>query len=383
MNTHASAPVAETIPHARSRVWSTEQAAALDKVGKWLKSDSQQVFRLFGYAGTGKTTLAKHLAASMDGDTAFAAFSGKAASVMRANGCDGASTIHSLIYSAALNDAGEPIFTLDPFDGAADADLIVIDECSMIDADMARDLLSFGKPILVLGDPAQLPPVRGAGYFTGAAPDALLTKIHRQAADNPIIRMATTIREGGTLEVGQYGESSVIRRGDVSMSDLMAADQVLVGRNATRPKTNAQMRQMKGRTAPIPVNGDRLLCLRSNTAKGVLNGTLGNAAEVSHEGDYIKLVFKSDDGRACKARVLYRFFDGTDTILDAKAKWKLRDQFGFGYALTVHKAQGSQWADVLVYDESEIAREDKARWLYTAVTRAATKLTLVLGERRQ
>src|SRR5712672_763591 len=120
MNTHASAPVAETIPHARrSHVWSTEQAAALDKVGRWLKSDSQQVFRLFGYAGTGKTTLAKHLAATMDGDTAFAAFSGKAAAVMRANGCDGASTIHSLIYSAALNDAGEPIFTLDPFGGAA------------------------------------------------------------------------------------------------------------------------------------------------------------------------------------------------------------------------------------------------------------------------
>jgi exodeoxyribonuclease V len=94
-------------------------------------------------------------------------------------------------------------------------------------------------------------------------------------------------------------------------------------------------------------------------------------------------VFRADEGGASKARVLCRFFDGTDSILDAKAKWKLRDQFGFGYALTVHKAQGSQWGDVLVYDESEIAREDKARWLYTAATRAATKLTLVLGERVQ
>jgi ATP-dependent exoDNAse (exonuclease V) alpha subunit len=381
MISHASAPVAETIPHARSRVWSTEQAAALDKVGRWLRNGSQQVFRLFGYAGTGKTTLAKHLAANMDGDTAFAAFSGKAASVMRANGCEGASTIHSLIYTATLNDAGEPIFTLDPFGGAADADLLVIDECSMIDADMGRDLLSFGKPILVLGDPAQLPPISGAGFFTDATPDALPTQIHRQAADNPIIRMATTIREGGTLALGEYGESRVVRKGVLGMTEMLAADQILVGRNATRHKINSAMRAAKGRTDPIPVNGDRLVCLRNNAGKGVLNGMLGNAADVSLEGDFARLSFKSDEGRVSKASVLYRFFDGTDSILSPKAKWKLRDQFAFGYALTVHKAQGSQWGDVIVIDESDAFREDKARWLYTAVTRAASKLTIVLGER--
>ena len=58
----------------------------------------------------------------------------------------------------------------------------------MVDEDLGRDLLSFGKPVLVLGDPAQLPPVKGGGFFTEAEPDVMLTEVHRQAADNPIIR---------------------------------------------------------------------------------------------------------------------------------------------------------------------------------------------------
>ena len=165
-----------------------------------------QVFRLFGYAGTGKTTLAKHLAEDVDGKVAFAAFTGKAALVMRAKGCVGASTIHSLIYRARESGEETPSFDLWDEAPASKAKLIVIDECSMVDADLGRDLLSFGVPVLVLGDPAQLPPISGGGFFTDAEPDMMLTEVHRQAQDNPIVRLSMDVREGRALAYGDDGE---------------------------------------------------------------------------------------------------------------------------------------------------------------------------------
>src|ERR1051326_7616756 len=139
-------------------VFSPHQDAALKAVGAWLKAkpgrnNTPPVFRLFGYAGTGKTTLAKHIAAGVDGKVLFAAFTGEAASVMRQKGCTGASTIHSLIYRARETAEETPSFDLWHDSPAAKARLIVIDECSMVDAELGRDLLSFGAPVLVLGDP--------------------------------------------------------------------------------------------------------------------------------------------------------------------------------------------------------------------------------------
>ena len=156
------------------REWSPEQSGAIDQVSRWLKQGEPQVFRLFGYAGVGKTTLARHIAEGARGETAFAAFTGKAALVMRSKGCAGATTIHALIYRASEGAEGAPTFTLNADGPASRAGLIVIDECSMVDAELARDLISFGKPILVLGDPFQLPPVKGGGFFTDGAPDVML-----------------------------------------------------------------------------------------------------------------------------------------------------------------------------------------------------------------
>src|ERR1700756_2284703 len=166
--------------------FSPHQDSALKAVADWLKAKpgrngTPPVFRLFGYAGTGKTTLARHIAEGVDGKVLFAAFTGKAALVMRNKGCDGAATIHSLIYRARESGEETPSFELWDEAPASKANLIVIDECSMVDAELGRDLLSFGAPVLVLGDPAQLPPVQGGGFFTDAEPDVMLTEGHRQA----------------------------------------------------------------------------------------------------------------------------------------------------------------------------------------------------------
>ena len=360
--------------------WSSEQQSALDRVGHWLRLAEPQVFRLFGYAGVGKTTLARHVAQGGGGETAFAAFTGKAALVMRSKGCVGATTIHALIYRALEADDGAPKFALNHEGPASRAGLIVIDECSMVDAELGRDLLSFGKPVLVLGDPAQLPPVKGGGFFTDAEPDVMLTRIHRQAEDDPIIRLSADVREGRGLAFGQYGETSVVRRGEIDSGAVLGVDQVLVGLNRTRRLYNGRMRTLLGIEEPLPVAGDRLVCLRNDRAKGLINGGLWRVAKTqAMRKDFVRMTLKSDDdmGRAsAKVAVLRQFFEGAEAELPYPRR-RESDEFDFGYALTVHKAQGSQWDNVMLFDESYAFGENRHRWLYTGVTRAARRLTVV------
>jgi exodeoxyribonuclease-5 len=360
--------------------WSTEQSNALDAVGRWLKAGEPQVFRLFGYAGVGKTTLARHVAEAAQGETAFAAFTGKAALVMRSKGCAGASTIHALIYRASEGEEGAPTFTLNRDGPASRAALIVIDECSMVDAELGRDLLSFGKPILVLGDPAQLPPVKGGGFFTEAEPDLMLTEIHRQAENDPIIRLSQIVRSGGELAYGDYGESRIVRRIEIDAADVLAADQVLVGVNRTRRLYNQRIRELLGMAEALPVAGDKLVCLRNDRVKGLINGGLWRVEALGGmRKEFVRMTLRAEDdvGRAqAKVAVLKQFFEGAEAGLSYPQR-RESDEFDYGYALTVHKAQGSQWDSVMLFDESRAFREHRARWLYTGLTRAARKLTLV------
>ena len=360
--------------------WSPQQDAALSAVARWLKAGEQPVFRLFGYAGTGKTTLARHIAEAAPRGVAFAAFTGKAAHVMRGKGCTGAGTIHSLIYRSRGEDENGPTFTLNDDSSAGKVGLIVIDECSMVDEEIGRDLLSFGTPVLVLGDPAQLPPISGGGFFTAAVPDVMLTEVHRQAAENPIVRMAMTVREGGSLAAGPYGESRVIGRDDIDHEHVLAADQVLVGRNATRRGYNARIRELLGRPGPVPVAGDALVCLRNDRKRGLLNGSLWSVATVKRPRKgllrYALTPQESEASKPTTVTINPAFFDGTAEALSWPER-KRSDEFDFGYVLTVHKAQGSQWDDVVLFDESFAFRENRARWLYTGITRAAQRITVV------
>jgi exodeoxyribonuclease-5 len=369
--------------------FSPEQDTALKAVADWLKATPGRrapVFRLFGYAGTGKTTLAKHIAEGVDGKVLFAAFTGKAAQVMRNKGCNGASTIHSLIYRPVESNAETPSFQLFEDAPASKAKLIVIDECSMVDAELGRDLKSFGVPLLVLGDPAQLPPIQNGpnagGFFTDAPPDAMLTEVHRQALGDPIIKLSMDIRAGRTLEPGDYGDTQVVARENLDPQRVLDADQVLVGRNATRRAYNQRLRLRRGIEDAMPVAGDKLVCLRNNRRKGLFNGGLWTIKERPRpRRQILHLQLKPDEAansRVVKVSVRSECFSGGLEGLE----WPLRkkyDEFDFGYVLTVHKAQGSQWDDVVLFDESFAFPDSRDRWLYTGVTRAAKRLTVVVG----
>ena len=360
--------------------WSPQQDAALQAVSRWLKAGDRQLFRLFGYAGTGKTTLARHIAEDVSGDVIFGAYTGKAALVLRSKGCEGASTIHSMIYRATETDTETPSFALNHDGPASKASLIIIDECSMVDAELGRDLLSFDKPVLVLGDPAQLPPVKGGGFFTEAEPDIMLTEVHRQAAHNPIIRMSMDVREGGRLAPGAYGDSRVISRRDIDAPAVLQAGQVLVGTNKTRRAYNGRLRALKGFTDPLPMAGDKLVCLRNDRTKGLLNGGLWTVETLRPKRKgFLRMILAPEDeggGKNARVSVLPHFFEGREGEL-AYPQRRESDEFDFGYALTVHKAQGSQWDEVVLFDESWAFREHAAQWLYTGLTRAAKKITIV------
>jgi exodeoxyribonuclease-5 len=372
--------------------FSPQQDEALKAVGRWLKAGRPQVFRLFGYAGTGKTTLARHFAEHVDGSVQFAAFTGKAAQVLRSKGAINARTIHSLIYrpkgEESVSDevtgktSMSPTFSLNRQSPISKAKLVIIDECSMVDEQLGRDLLSFGTPVLVLGDPAQLPPISGGGFFTEHEPDHLLTEIHRQARDNPIIRLALDVREGREFMHGDYGAAQVIGKEDVDQELVLGADQVLVGTNRTRKRYNTRLRELKGFSASYPQAGDKLVCLRNDPAKGLLNGSLWKVMTSSREtvkpGINLLVSPEEDDPDrgVAKIKLLKAQFEEPDTEIPWATK-KRFDDFDYGYALTVHKAQGSQWDNVVLFDESWAFKETRQRWLYTAITRAAKKLTVV------
>jgi exodeoxyribonuclease-5 len=359
--------------------WSPQQDQALKAVETWRTSRDTRPFYLGGFAGSGKTTLAKHLAEGVKGDVIFAAFTGKAALVLRSKGCPGASTIHSLIYRVT-DGRNRPKFTLNLDSPVATAGLVVIDEVSMVGQELAVDLLSFGRKVLVLGDPAQLPPVDGTGYFTAGDPDFMLTEVHRQAADNPIIRMSMTVREGGRLDRGPYGESRVISRDGLGRSKVLGADQVLVGRNQTRRAVNGKVRALNGRDPAGPEIGDRLVCLKNDKTKGLLNGALFDVTALgARDGQAIRLDVVPDDkpkDDPTPVVVLQEFFSGSEDGLSPHERRGF-DELTYGYALTVHKAQGSQWNDVVLFDEAHVFREHRARWLYTGLTRAAERVTVV------
>lgn len=395
--------------------WSPQQVQALDRVGRWLRTKDKPYFQLAGYAGTGKTTLAKHLAASVDGPVFFAAYTGKAAHVLSKSGALNVSTIHKLIYQPkdksqqhlkeleatraslrAMNPLPEeelavverqietekanlsrPMFALKEESPLRGASLLVVDEYSMISEEMGADLISFGVPILALGDPGQLPPVQAAPYFR-EAPDFLLTEIHRQAKDNPIIWMSQEIREGRELTPGKYGDSRVARYNDIPKERLaeviLQADQLLVGKNETRASSNQRVRELQGRQSPFPEQGDKLVCLRNNHDSGLLNGQLWTATQDHQVVDdkTLTMTLEGEDGQDLEVIAHSHYFQGR-----TPPPWEIKDAecFDYGNALTVHKAQGSQWPNVVLLDEW--FGRDRRKWLYTAVTRASSVIRIV------
>lgn len=426
---------------------SDTQARAIAAIRDWFENRTreQPVFRLFGYAGTGKSTvlkfaldnlgLAPHRSDKNGGSlvpgVVTATFTGKAALVLRRKGTP-ARTIHSLIHRVieateeeideaerhalslngfermaaeaaieamrqGIREMRKPRFDLNPDSDAAHCRLIVLDEVSMVGADMARDLLSFSKPILIIGNPGQLPPIKGEGAFTQATPDILLTEIHRQAADSAIIRLATWARECRPIPMGRHDDHvRKMAKAAVTPEQALRGGQVICGMNATRLQLNNALRRAAGITGGwLPTGPDeKIIYLKNRHDLGLINGLFLTLDDIVDEGGlYFSAVATGEDGNLLGTvgrdgrPDRLRFYKGhfADHVAFDKNRpdrnWKEKKHLieaTFGWAITGHKAQGSSSTNVLVWDDG-LGRtaEDRARWLYTAITRAEKGLVIL------
>lgn len=388
------------------RQLSNDQQLCLAHLIKWYNmscgagsGSARKFVTLGGYAGTGKTTLIAVLRKKLDVidkklSIGFASYTGKAAQVLKdklkeANAIlnnDTVGTIHSLIYTPIVNDREEIIGwkTKDTIE----SDLIIIDEASMIDSQIWEHLLSYGKPIIVVGDHGQLPPIKG-NFNLMQKPEIILNEIHRQAAKNPIIDVSIQARTTGCIETKKYSNTVIkFNRDDPNTTERMQEllnnytkdTLILCGYNTTRKRLNAHIRSSLGFEHPEPTSSDRVICLRNNHKDKIYNGMLGTIISITPVDDHwYDADIQMDGQEDIYSGFISKEQFNADTALNFTEKRRQimkGDLFDFGYALTVHKAQGSQAKRVILFEErfKKMDEDQWKRWLYTAVTRAEEEL---------
>jgi exodeoxyribonuclease-5 len=344
-------------------------------------------------------------------------------------GCNNASTLHSLLYSVsqrsldrveeleaelskmseddvrweltnellyeARREANRPAFTLNPESPIREAGLVVLDESSMIDSRLAEDLESFGTKILVMGDSAQLPPVKGVGYYSQRPPDIRLTEIHRQARDNPILQFATLARQGVQIPFTDLGAArKVAKRGSLdALGDIyLSGAQLIIGTNVKRRKLNQFVRRHLGHEGLYPCADELLVMLRNNKDAGVLNGVQCRSLEPAFEMEIeigqpslsLPIMYEGTALRDFAVDPIpFLMYDINQNHSALESQLSHRDRLwmnpmDYGYAMTAHKAQGSQWERVVVCDDQfGFDKSTRDKWLYTAITRAQEEVIIV------
>ena len=367
-----------------------------------------------GYAGAGKSTLVRFIIEELktygvkETDVCFACFTGKAAQVLLKKGNKNVITLHKLLYKSIPKESGGFVRIPNP---SIPYKIVVVDEVSMAPKTLMDLLFKHNVYVICLGDPFQLPPVdKKEDNHLLDAPHIFLDEIMRQAQESEIIQLSMAIRENRPIEVFQGKEVQILNKEELNTGMLTWADQILVATNATRVSINAQMRKLLN-FGEQPQDGDKIICLRnywdcfSDNEEPLVNGTIGILKNSFLTKRYLPRIVKSTNGLSHIDLIMGDFIsdsgmyfhslemdkkmiDTGEFSLDWKTVYQLnrnpktRDipplEFTYGYAITCHKAQGSEWDKVLVIEEKfPFDKIEHARWLYTAVTRSSEKLVLV------
>lgn len=367
-----------------------------------------------GYAGAGKSTLVRFIIEELktygvkETDVCFACFTGKAAQVLLKKGNKNVITLHKLLYKSIPKESGGFVRIPNP---SIPYKIVVVDEVSMAPKTLMDLLFKHDVYVICLGDPFQLPPVdKKEDNHLLDTPHIFLDEIMRQAQESEIIQLSMAIRENRPIEAFQGKEVQILNKEELNTGMLTWADQILVATNATRVSINTQMRKLLN-FGEKPQDGDKIICLRnywdcfSDNEEPLVNGTIGILKDSFLTKRYLPRIVKSTDGLSHIDLIMGDFIsdsgmyfhslemdkkmiDTGEFSLDWKTVYQLnrnpktRDipplEFTYGYAITCHKAQGSEWDKVLVIEEKfPFDKIEHARWLYTAVTRSSEKLVLV------
>lgn len=376
---------------------SPEQKTAHEAILAFVKDKKHQL-RIGGYAGTGKTTLiANTLKALREMDAtkriAMACFTGKAAFVLREKliaadvlADEYVGTIHGLMYEPVVKNG---VVLRWKRRESIEADLLIIDEASMVSETIYKDLKKYKVPMLFIGDHGQLPPIGGQMALMDK-PDITLTQIQRQAALNPIIALSAHIRAEGEMphmEIVHGPDGTGWQKLKLRLPNLVhmvrQPDEVmfLCGYNKTRVFLNGCIRERLGFINAEPTVGEKLICLRNNHDIGIFNGMGGVLKKIDDSMPFSDATIAMEDGSTFTGSIFRPQFGASATIREWEGfePPELKELFDWGYALTVHKAQGSEADRVVLIEErfSSMDDENWRRWLYTGVTRARKQLTVV------
>ena len=373
--------------------------------------DKEKYVVIGGYAGVGKSELIKFIIAALKlgpGEVAYTAYTGKAAEVLRRKGNQGACTLHKLLYDYIPLPQGG-------FHKKMKTDLgvkvVVVDEVSMVPASMINELLKFDVFCIFSGDPGQLPQIyKNESHTLLDHPHVFLDQITRQAAESEIITLSMKIREGQKIDYGRGKEIAVISKKDLNTGMLTWADIILCAKNATRHNLNNTLRELQGYDInDSPQIGEKLICLTNywdclnEEEDALVNGTLGTVTKIfsdvialpknivtnKHLYPVYKINFKPEysNSQFNLLKVDKQFLKEEKNSMDWKTSYQLGKrhmshmvpkELTYGYAITAHRAQGSEWDKVLIIEENfPFDREEHRQWLYTAVSRSSKKCVLV------
>ena len=371
---------------------------------------ASQVMLLTGGPGTGKTTSLRGVLALFEQlglETALAAPTGRAAKRLGELCGMEAATIHRLLETQYDPHSGRLVFAHDE-DDPLRADAVIVDETSMVDILLMRGLLSALRPecrLILVGDPDQLPSVGPGNLFSdlirsGVVPMVRLTEIFRQAAESAIVRNAHGVNRGELPDLrDNKHDFFFLRRKDPARAaeTIVELVQTRLPNNMGIPPEQIQVlsptrKRVTGTAAlnraiqeavnpPAPDRperrfgeyvfrqGDRVMQVRNNydviwkdgltTGMGVFNGDIGRIVEVDNRSELITVDFEG------------RLVEYTPDMLG---------ELEPAYAITVHKAQGSEYRAVIlsVSDGAPVLLTRGV--LYTAITRARELLILVGDE---
>ena len=362
-----------------------------------------------GYAGTGKSTLVRFIIEALDlddDDVVYATYTGKAAQVLAKKGNKNVTTLHKLLYESFPRPDGTFFRRPRP---EIDYHVVVVDEVSMVTKTLVDLLFRHQAYIIFLGDPFQLPPVsiEDENNHLLDHPHIFLDEIMRQEAESEIVRLSMAIRNYEPIDHYVGKEVQILNKEELSTGMMQWADQILVATNKTRKDINNQMRQMRGFQSMTPMEGDKVICTRnywgilSDQKNDLINGTIGylqNKFDTVHylprylgggtiDVTMANLIVDDEETYSNLAMDTHMIITG-DKCMSKATAYKLTKnprtvaivpyEFTYGYAITCHKAQGSQWEKVLAIEEGfPFDKEEHARWLYTCVTRASERLVLL------
>ena len=364
-----------------------------------------------GPAGSGKTTILLYALEECGiplENVLFMTYVGQASLVLRLKGLDGR-TIHSTIYELEeelvrdengqlIIQNGKPKKKLKwrkVSNLPKHIELIVIDEGSTVPGSIAKDIESFGIKILVVGDLDQLDPVFGSPPYL-KDPDAILTKVMRQNDERGILDIIDLILKENPLKVGKYKKSAIITRDMVTDKILKNSSIILCGKNKTRNILNDKLRKLHGRSGQLPVVGDKLICRRNNWREEIdgiplVNGMRGevvNPIDLSTfntNSKTFRMDFRPEFMKDNYFENLVADYKYLRLPCGSKTNYKsygFSNKFEFGYAITTHLSQGSQYPSVLVFEEMLTPKIHK-KLMYTGVSRAEYLVVLVKREKRK